>query len=65
MLFRSEIGHDAMRGLFQTNPDLVEALSHAINERRAGLLANANAQRGDEDTHEGLLSRIKRFFRLD
>ena len=60
-----EIGHDAMRGLFQTNPDLVEALSHAINERRAGLLANANAQRGDEDTHEGLLSRIKRFFRLD
>ncbi|MET0647391.1 MAG: mechanosensitive ion channel family protein [Pyrinomonadaceae bacterium] len=60
-----EIGHDAMRGLFQTNPDLVEALSHAINERRADLLANANAQRGDEDTHEGLLSRIKRFFRLD
>jgi small-conductance mechanosensitive channel/CRP-like cAMP-binding protein len=60
-----EIGHDAMRGLFQTNPGLVEALSHAINERRAGLLANAAAPPGDEETHDGLLSRIRRFFRLD
>jgi small-conductance mechanosensitive channel/CRP-like cAMP-binding protein len=60
-----EIGHDAMRGLFQTNPDLVEALSRAINERRAGLLANASAPSGDEETPDGLLSRIKRFFRLD
>ncbi len=60
-----EIGHDAMRGLFQTNPALVEALSRAINERRAGLLANAAAPSGDEETHDGLLSRIKRFFRLD
>ncbi|HEX8352553.1 MAG TPA: mechanosensitive ion channel family protein, partial [Pyrinomonadaceae bacterium] len=60
-----EIGHDAMRGLFQTNPDLVEALSHTINERRAGLAANAPAADGDDDTHDGLLSKIKRFFRLD
>lgn len=60
-----EIGHDAMRSLFQTNPDLVEALSHAINERRAGLLANASAPSGDEETHDGLLSKIRRFFRLD
>lgn len=60
-----EIGHDAMRGLFQTNPDLVEALTHAIKERRAGLLANANAPSDDEETHDGLLSRIRRFFRLD
>jgi small-conductance mechanosensitive channel/CRP-like cAMP-binding protein len=60
-----EIGHDAMRSLFQTNPDLVEALSHAINERRAGLLANASVTTGEEDTHDGLLSKIKRFFRLD
>lgn len=60
-----EIGHDAMRGLFQTNPALVEALSRAINERRAGLLANASAPSGEEETHDGLLSRIKRFFRLD
>jgi small-conductance mechanosensitive channel/CRP-like cAMP-binding protein len=60
-----EIGHEAMRGLFQTNPDLVEALSHAINERRAGLLANASVAPGEEETPAGLLSRIKRFFRLD
>jgi small-conductance mechanosensitive channel/CRP-like cAMP-binding protein len=60
-----EIGHDAMRSLFQTNPDLVEALGHAINERRAGLLANASAPTGDEETPDGLLSRIRRFFRLD
>jgi small-conductance mechanosensitive channel/CRP-like cAMP-binding protein len=60
-----EIGHDAMRGLFQTNPDLVEALSHAINERRAGLLASASVPSGDEETSDGLLSRIRRFFRLD
>jgi small-conductance mechanosensitive channel/CRP-like cAMP-binding protein len=60
-----EIGHDAMRSLFQTNPDLVEALSHAINERRAGLLASASVAAGEEDTHDGLLSKIRRFFRLD
>ncbi len=60
-----EIGHDAMRSLFQTNPALVEALSHAINERRAGLLASASVPAGDEDTHDGLLSKIRRFFRLD
>src|ERR1044071_115772 len=60
-----EIGHDAMRNLFQTNPDLVDALGRAINERRAGLLASAAAPRGEEDTHDGLLSRIRRFFRLD
>ena len=60
-----EIGHAAMRSLFQTNPDLVKALSHTINERRAGLAANTPADAGDEDTPDGLLSRIKRFFRLD
>ena len=60
-----EIGHAAMRNLFQTNPDLVEALSHAINERRAGLLANASVPAGEEETSDGLLSRIRRFFRLD
>ena len=60
-----EIGHDAMRGLFQTNPDLVEALSHTINERRAGLAANAASDGLGDDTPDGLLSKIKRFFRLD
>ncbi len=60
-----EIGHDAMKDLFQTNPDLVEALSHTINERRAGLAANAYTASGEEETPAGLLSRIKHFFRLD
>jgi small-conductance mechanosensitive channel/CRP-like cAMP-binding protein len=60
-----EIGHDAMKHLFETNPDLVEALSHTINERRAGLAANAANATSEEETPAGLLSRIKRFFRLD
>jgi small-conductance mechanosensitive channel/CRP-like cAMP-binding protein len=60
-----EIGHDAMRRLFETNPDLVEALSHTINERRAGLAANSPAALTEEETPAGLLFRIKRFFRLD
>ncbi|MET0625603.1 MAG: mechanosensitive ion channel family protein [Pyrinomonadaceae bacterium] len=60
-----EIGHDAMKGLFQTNPDLVEAISHTINERREGLAANAPAADGDEYASDSLLSKIKRFFRLD
>jgi small-conductance mechanosensitive channel len=60
-----EIGHDAMKNLFETNPELVESLSHTINERRAGLAANASVPVSEEDTPAGLLSKIKRFFRLD
>jgi small-conductance mechanosensitive channel len=60
-----EIGHDAMKNLFETNPELVESLSHTINERRAGLAANASVPISEEDTPAGLLSKIKRFFRLD
>jgi CRP-like cAMP-binding protein len=60
-----EIGHDAMKRLFETNPDLVEALSYTINERRAGLAANSPAAVSEEETPAGLLFQIKRFFRLD
>ncbi len=60
-----EIGKDAMKSLFETNPDLVEALSHTINERRAGLAANSPAAVVEEETPAGLLFRIKQFFRLD
>jgi small-conductance mechanosensitive channel len=60
-----EIGHEAMKRLFETNPDLVEALSHTINERRAGLAAHSPAAASEEETPAGLLFRIKRFFRLD
>jgi len=60
-----EIGHDAMRALFRTNPNLAEAISHTINERRAGLAASASAAHDGDDTPAGLLSKIRRFFRLD
>ncbi|MFL6285914.1 MAG: cyclic nucleotide-binding domain-containing protein [Pyrinomonadaceae bacterium] len=60
-----EIGHDAMKGLFDTNPDLVEALSHTINERRAGLAARADSPTDEQETHAGILSKIKHFFGLN
>ncbi len=60
-----EIGHDAMKHLFETNPDLVESLSHTINERRIQLAANSPAAATEEETPAGLLDKIKRFFRLD
>lgn len=56
-----EIGHDAMKKVFDTNPDLVESLSFIIAERRKGLAAQANAPE-DEDESAGILSAIKRFF---
>ena len=61
-----EIGHEAMKRLFETNPDLVESLSHTINERRAGL--NATLRTGaatSEHESAGLLAAIRRFFRFD
>ncbi|HZI17589.1 MAG TPA: mechanosensitive ion channel family protein [Pyrinomonadaceae bacterium] len=60
-----EIGHEDMRPLFESNPDLVEALSHTINERRAGLAATSAEGAGEEATPAGLIKRIRRFFRLD
>jgi small-conductance mechanosensitive channel/CRP-like cAMP-binding protein len=59
-----EIGHRAMKLLFDTNPDLVESLSHTIEERRAGLTATAARQSlGDEPVR--LITSIRRFFGLD
>lgn len=60
-----EIGHDAMKNLFDTNPNLVESLSLTITERRAGLAAHSTAPAGEEETPAGILSKIKHFFRLD
>jgi hypothetical protein len=58
-----EIGHQAMKELFNTNPDLVEALSYIIAERRLGL---ADRPEGplQNDESAGLLASIRRFFRL-
>jgi branched-chain amino acid transport system substrate-binding protein len=58
-----EIGHEAMKKLFDTNPDLVESLSHIISERRQALADRAEGP-GVEDESEGILASIKRFFRL-
>ena len=59
-----EIGHLALKRLFESNPDLVESLSHIIEERRAGLTATAARQSlGDEPV--SLLTSIRRFFGID
>jgi small-conductance mechanosensitive channel/CRP-like cAMP-binding protein len=59
-----EIGHAAMKLVFDTNPDLVESLSHIIAERRQALAASEDLSGGDKDESAGLLSSIKRFFGL-
>jgi hypothetical protein len=53
-----------MKQVFDTNPDLVESLSHIIAERRQALAASADLTAGDEDQSAGILSAIKRFFGL-
>jgi small-conductance mechanosensitive channel len=60
-----EIGHAAMKHLFETNPDLVESISWTIAERRAGLKASSQqATQAAAAESEGLLTSIKRFFGL-
>lgn len=60
-----EIGHGAMKHLFETNPDLAEAISWTIAERRAGLQATSQqVTEAAQAESEGLLSSIKRFFGL-
>ena len=59
-----EIGHAAMKRVFDTNPDLVESLSHIIAERRQALAASEDLSGRDKDESAGLLSSIKRFFGL-
>ena len=60
-----EIGHAAMKHLFETNPDLAEAISWTIAERRAGLQATSQQAVPDAEAESaGLLSSIRRFFGL-
>src|SRR5713226_5222605 len=60
-----EIGHAAMKHLFETNPSLVESISWTIAERRAGLAASAEqATPNSLAESAGLLVSIKRFFGL-
>lgn len=57
-----EIGHAAMKRVFDNNPDLVESLSHIIAERRQALAATQELSGSEHDESAGLLSSIKRFF---
>lgn len=60
-----EIGHEAMKRLFDTNPDLVDSLSHIISERRQGLANRGEERASEADESDGILASIKRFFRLN
>ncbi|HEX8649855.1 MAG TPA: mechanosensitive ion channel family protein [Pyrinomonadaceae bacterium] len=60
-----EIRHQAMKHLFETNPDLVEALSHTIAERRLGLKAKSDTAEIHAEESAGIFSSIKRFFGMD
>ncbi|HZH91714.1 MAG TPA: mechanosensitive ion channel family protein [Pyrinomonadaceae bacterium] len=59
-----EIGHEAMKLVFDSNPQLAETLGQTIAHRRAGLTAHAEIE-DEEKVSAGLITSIKRFFRLD
>jgi small-conductance mechanosensitive channel/CRP-like cAMP-binding protein len=60
-----EIGHDAMKHVFETNPDLAESISWTIAERKANLAAGSQqSTQASIAESAGLLSSIKRFFGL-
>lgn len=59
-----EIGHAAMKKVFDTNPDLVESLSFIMAERRQGLASQTDSSTTASDASAGILSAIKRFFGL-
>lgn len=60
-----EIKHSAVKPLLKRNPNLVEALSQTIAERRA-LLESANQEKKEvKEVKEGVFSSIKKFFGLN
>jgi small-conductance mechanosensitive channel len=59
-----EIGHAAMKKIFDTNPDLVESLSFIMAERRQGLASQDDPAATTSNSSAGILSAIKRFFGL-
>jgi CRP-like cAMP-binding protein len=58
-----EIGHRALKELFEANPDLVESLSHTVAERRVGLAAAASAD-DVREKKQSILAAVIRFFGL-
>jgi small-conductance mechanosensitive channel/CRP-like cAMP-binding protein len=60
-----EIKHTAVKPLFKKNPNLAEALSQTIAERKA-LLSSANEEKKEVAAEkEGVFSSIKKFFGLN
>jgi small-conductance mechanosensitive channel/CRP-like cAMP-binding protein len=59
-----EIGHEAMKHIFDTNPHLAESLGETIAARRAGLAASTETS-VKKEVSAGVISSIKRFFGLD
>src|SRR5712692_4914620 len=60
-----EIGHAAMKHLFETNPSLAESISWTIAQRQAALAASAEqAAPNSLAESAGLLASIKTFFSL-
>jgi len=59
-----EIGHAAMKHLFETNPSLAESISWTIAERQADLAKGSASDQPSIQETAGLLSSIKRFFGL-
>lgn len=58
-----EIGHEAVKKLFEDNPYLVESLSRAVAERRALLDSSAEKQPHEiERDHAGIFRAVRRFF---
>ena len=57
-----EIGHAAMKRVFDTNPDLVESLSFIMAERRQGLASQTDDSAANAHSSAGILSALKRFF---
>jgi small-conductance mechanosensitive channel len=60
-----EIGHAAMKHIFETNPSLAESISWTIAERQAALAAGSlQASQNSIQEPAGVLASIKRFFGL-
>jgi small-conductance mechanosensitive channel/CRP-like cAMP-binding protein len=59
-----EIGHAAMKHIFETNPGLAESISWTISERQADLAKGSTSAQPSIQETAGLLSSIKRFFGL-
>ncbi|MFN2455974.1 MAG: cyclic nucleotide-binding domain-containing protein [Pyrinomonadaceae bacterium] len=59
-----EVGHEALKLLFDTNPQLVNSLGEIVAERRTHLAANSKSVQETAEETAGLLNSIKRFFGL-